>query len=191
VDLFEKRSDAELLAQARHKPGAFVAFYRRHERLVLRNLLWRCRDGELAADLAAETFAVIFEIAERFDPERAGGTSAVPWLLGIARYTWLASIRHGVVVEDARRRLGYEPLVLDDEDLARVDALASIDPSLDESLDALPHDLREAVVARFVDERDYGEIAAALGCSELVVRKRVSRGLSRLRAVLSPAQFDF
>jgi RNA polymerase sigma-70 factor (ECF subfamily) len=37
------------------------------------------------------------------------------------------------------------------------------------------------VKARVVDEREYAEIAAVMRCSELVVRKRVSRGLGRLR----------
>ena len=35
--------------------------------------------------------------------------------------------------------------------------------------------------ARVIDELDYDEIATALSCSELVVRKRVSRGLAQLR----------
>jgi len=35
-----------------------------------------------------------------------------------------------------------------------------------------------------VDERDYGGLARDLGCSEELVRQRVSRGLRRLRARL-------
>ena len=49
-----------------------------------------------------------------------------------------------------------------------------------QALAGLPADQREAVLARIVDERDYGEIAADLR-SESVARKRVSRGLARLR----------
>ena len=37
---------------------------------------------------------------------------------------------------------------------------------------------------RIVEERTYPEIAVELRCSEMVVRKRVSRGLSRLRRQL-------
>jgi DNA-directed RNA polymerase specialized sigma24 family protein len=44
----------------------------------------------------------------------------------------------------------------------------------------LPPGERAAVLARVVDEQDYHEIAAALGCSEDAVRTRVSRGLARL-----------
>jgi RNA polymerase sigma-70 factor, ECF subfamily len=185
MERFDRCGDAELLALTAREPEAFAAFYRRYERLVLRVLFARCRDAELTADLAAEVFARLLEAADRFDPQRTGG-SAVPWILAVARNTLLASVRRGAVADAARRRLGCEPLQLDDEALVRVEQLASLDPRLDAALDGLPPELRDAVVARVVDERDYDEIATQLGCSQLVVRKRVSRGLSRLRAALTP-----
>ena len=43
---------------------------------------------------------------------------------------------------------------------------------------------REAVIRRVVLEESYRAIAADLRCSEPVVRKRVSRGLARLRESL-------
>jgi RNA polymerase sigma factor (sigma-70 family) len=187
MDFLERCTDAELLARTEREPQAFAAFYRRHERLVFRYLMSRSRDPELAADLAAEVFASALEAADRFKPESSSGTSGVPWLLTIARNTLLASVRHGVVVEDARRRLRFEPLVLDDDALVRVENLASLDLPLEELLAYLPDDLRSAVVARVLEERDYEEIATQLGCSQQVVRKRVSRGLNRLRSVLLPA----
>ena len=45
----------------------------------------------------------------------------------------------------------------------------------------LPAALRDAVGARVLDERSYEEIASELRCSPAVVRKRVIRGLARLR----------
>jgi RNA polymerase sigma factor (sigma-70 family) len=180
-------TDAELLELTARDPEAFGAFYRRHERLVV-GYLMSCRpDPELAADLAAEVFATLLESADRFDPERVGGSSsAIPWILTIARNTLSTSLRRGAVADDARRRLGYDPLVLEDAELLRIEELASVDRLLTGLLDDLPPDLREAVVARVLDERDYEEIAGELSCSELVVRKRVSRGLSRLRAAVAP-----
>jgi RNA polymerase sigma-70 factor (ECF subfamily) len=185
MDFFERLTDAELLARTAREPKAFGAFYRRHERVILRFLMSRCRDTELTADLAAETFASALEAANRFDPARSG-TSAVPWLLTIARNTLLSSVRRGVVADDARRRLGCEPLALDDDALTRVELRADLDLPLEQVLSDLPDDLRDAVVARVLEERDYDEIAAQLGCSQQVVRKRVSRGLTRLRSVLLP-----
>jgi RNA polymerase sigma-70 factor (ECF subfamily) len=49
------------------------------------------------------------------------------------------------------------------------------------SLDAVQ---RDAVIRRVVLEESYRTIAADLRCSEQVVRKRVSRGLARLRGSL-------
>ena len=181
----ERCTDAELLERTARDPEAFAVFYRRHERLVYGFLMSRRRDPELAADLAAEIFATLLESADRFDPERAGGANAVPWILGIARNTLAASLRRGVVADDARRRMACEPLVVDDAELARVEALASVDPTLGGLLDELPDDLKDAVIARILEERDYPDIAAELSCSELLIRKRVSRGLSRLRGALS------
>lgn len=186
MDYFlERLNDAELLQRSAREPQAFAIFYRRHERLVLRCLMARCRDAELTADLAAETFVSALAAADGFDPARSGGTSAIPWLLTIARNTLLVSVRRGAVADDARRRLGSEPLVLDDEALERIEYLADLDlPPLEQLLESLPQDLRDAVVARIVEEREYDEIAAKLGCSQQVVRKRVSRGLTRLRSIL-------
>jgi RNA polymerase sigma-70 factor (ECF subfamily) len=178
-------SDAELLRRSAHDRQAFARFYRRHERLMVGFFMSRTGNPELAADLTAETFASVLEVSERFDSSRGGGTSAVPWMLSIARHTLSASVRRGVVADRARRRLECEPVVLDDAALSRVEEMASVDRRLTGLLDELPTDLREALVARVLEERDYGEIAAELDCSELVVRKRVSRGLLRLRAALS------
>jgi RNA polymerase sigma-70 factor (ECF subfamily) len=77
----------------------------------------------------------------------------------------------------ACRRLGMAPLELDDDDLRRVEACAGADALLD----TLPADEREAVRARVLEEQSYEEIAGRLECSQAVVRKRVSRGLARLR----------
>lgn len=184
MDLLNHLTDAELLRRTASQPRAFGAFYVRHERLVLSFLHRRSRDAELTADLTAETFAGALEGAARFDPERAGGTSAIPWLLGIAHHTLVTSIRRGVVADEARRRLGGAPLELSDEALTRIELRAELPIPLEQLLGGLSGDLRAAVIARVLEERDYGEIASQLGCSEQVVRKRVSRGLGRLRTAL-------
>ena len=137
-------ADAELLAAAHAGDGeAFAAFYRRHLAEVLAYLRRETGDRELAA----EVFAAVLLSAGRYQAQRE---SALAWVIGIARHKLLMSWRRGRVQERARRRLGLEPLVLDDLDLERVD-----------------------------------QLAAQLGCSAMVVRKRVSRGLRRLRDQLT------
>jgi RNA polymerase sigma factor (sigma-70 family) len=172
------RSDQELLAAAPADPEAFADFYRRHERSVLGYFVYWCRVPEVAADLMAETFAVAFESLGRYRPD-LGEPRA--WLFGIARNMLLRSVRRGRVENETRRRLGMQTLLLDDDALERVEALASRRSAAVDGLEGLSDVLRQAVAGRVIDQREYRELAQELECSESVVRQRVRRGLPRLR----------
>ena len=166
------------------QPETFAAFYRQHAAPLTAYFLRRTGNAEVAADLCAETFAAALEGASSFDP---GKGPAVGWLYGIARRQLVYAARKGRVENRARRRLGMERLVLSDDGIERLEALAVSDSTaraLDELLAELPAEQREAIEARVLEERDYDEIAAASGASEPVIRKRVSRALSRLRSGL-------
>jgi RNA polymerase sigma-70 factor (ECF subfamily) len=177
-------SDEELLALGARDAEAFGELYDRYEDRLLAFFRRATGQAELAADLTAEVFAVAIVSAVSF---RAELGSARAWLFGIARHELAQSWRRGRVEAQARRRLGMEPLVLSDENLERIDRLgeAGVVDSL-RLLEALPADQRAAVRARVIDGLDYSEAAEVLGCSELVVRQRVSRGLRRLRALVGP-----
>lgn len=140
---------------------------------------------ELAADLAAETFAAALAGASRY---RAEGDSARGWLFGIAGHKLADSARAGRVADEARRALGLPPRDLDDHELERAEEIADarrLAASLDLLVADLPEDQRRSVLARIVDERDYADIAAEMSCSQAVVRQRVSRGLVALREGLA------
>ncbi|HEX4344100.1 MAG TPA: sigma-70 family RNA polymerase sigma factor [Solirubrobacteraceae bacterium] len=154
----------------------FELFYERHERAVLAFFVHRTGRSELAADLAAETFARALAGRERYDPA-AGPARA--WLFGIARHLLADSLRARRVADETRRRLGMAPVALDDEALARIDELTADDALA--ALAGLPAEQQQAVRAHVLDERGYDELAAQLACSPSVVRKRVSRGLKTLR----------
>jgi len=82
----------------------------------------------------------------------------------------------------ARRRIGIRDAIEYEADvLERIEALASRSDWATRLLDSLPEDQREAIRARILGERPYDEIARELETSELVLRKRVSRGLATLR----------
>jgi RNA polymerase sigma factor (sigma-70 family) len=175
-------SDDQLLeAFAKGNADAFVTFYRRHLASIVAFFLRRTRDRELTADLTAEVFAAALLAARRY---RAGEKPALAWLYGIAAHKLADSRRRGRVEVRARKRLAMEPLVIDDEDLARIDELAASADSqarLEAAVQELPEVQRNAVLARVVEERPYAEIADQMACSEMVVRQRVSRGLNALR----------
>lgn len=177
-------SDAQLLAAiAACDERAFSVFYRRHLATIVGWCIRRTGDPDLAADLTAEVFAAVLISAARYQPT---GESASGWLIGIARNVLGHSLRNGQVDARARARLGAAPLVVEDQDIELVlELAASVDGAAGQLLAELPPDEQAAVRARVIEERDYAEIASALGCSELVVRKRVSRGLARLRAELA------
>lgn len=139
----------------------------------------RTGSAELAADLTSEVFAAVL-VACRHGHVMHEGGSAEAWLYGIARHKLIDSYRRGRVEDEARVRLGMRPVMISDASLERIEALVGETPAL-ELVSKLPAEQRDAVTARVIDERDYGEIAAELGLSEQVVRKRVSRGLARLR----------
>jgi RNA polymerase sigma factor (sigma-70 family) len=185
MDDFERLSDEELLAAAIRQPEAFGAFYRRHERAMLVFFLRRTPSAEVAADLTAEVFAAALGSARKFRP---GGKPAVSWLYGIANNKLASSRSRGRVEERARKRLSAEPLILTDDALERVEALADAQRSaavINELLDQLPNEQHDAVRLHILDGRAYDEIAGDLECSQAVVRQRVSRGLKTLRIGLS------
>jgi RNA polymerase sigma-70 factor (ECF subfamily) len=172
------QTDAELLAAAGRDPDAFVTFYDRYEQAVAGYLVRRVGSPEEAADLTAEVFAKVLAASPRYRPR---GETAAAWMFTIARNTLRTSIRRGRVDDAARRKLSAQPVHLSDETVARLTE-AEGDRWVQQLLVGLPEREREAIEQRVLRERPYAEIANALALSELVVRKRVSRGLSRLRA---------
>jgi RNA polymerase sigma factor (sigma-70 family) len=179
----DRRSDAELLLATATDPQAFAIFYRRHVPAVLAYLVGRTHRAELAADICAEVFASALESRSRYDESRGGARS---WLLSMASSRLIDAARRGAVEDRARARLGMPVLELGDSDLERIDEL--LDPHLQragELLEGLPIEQREAIRSRVIEERDYSEIAASVRCSQHVIRKRVSRGLTTMRTQLA------
>jgi RNA polymerase sigma factor (sigma-70 family) len=172
-------SDAELLLAARSHAEPFGVFYERHFAWVLSFFRRRVSGPEEAFDLAAETFAAALAAVPRFRP---GPEPAQAWLFAIARHKLSEALRRRRVEDEARRALAMQPILLDDESIAIVEAIAR-SPVI-ELLETLAPEQREAIEARHLQERGYAEIATDLRCSESVVRKRVSRGLAAMNARL-------
>ena len=157
-------SDAELL----HDHGTqFGDFYARHERRLLAYLVRRTGRGEVAADLSAEVFAAALAACRRGAPIP---DVPVAWLFAIANH-----------------KLQMRALELTRGQVSEIEGLYG-ESEVDSLVRGLSADQRQAVLAYVVDECAYSDIAAGLQCSESVVRKRVSRGLARLRLRLEEAR---
>jgi RNA polymerase sigma-70 factor (ECF subfamily) len=182
VPVTRSSSDDELLTAG--GADGFALFYRRHVDAILRYHARSTRNAEVAADLAAETFAAALEAKHRFKP---GGAPAGAWLFGIAVKKLADYQRRGYAEDRARRRLGMERIEPTDADLRRIESLAG-DVEITLLVEDLPADQRHAVTARVVNERDYAEIAEELHISSAGVRQRVSRGLASLRGRVKESQ---
>jgi RNA polymerase sigma-70 factor, ECF subfamily len=177
-------TDAELILASRDDPRAFRELYDRWAERLLVYFYRRVFDAEVAADLLAETFAVAYERRKRF---RDVGRPGASWLYGIAAKELSHWFRRQAVEQRAVRRLGIEVPRLDDESIARIEALADASShraALAEAMARMTSGEREAVELRVVDELAYAEIAACLGCTETTARQRVHRGLARLNHLM-------
>ena len=180
----DQRSDSELLTVSATEPGAFAVLYRRHAEDLLRYFARRTLDPEAAAELTAETFAQAFASRATY---RDTGTNGVAWIYGIARHQLGRFFRSGRVYRDARRRLGMPERELPPDDYERIEDLVDFAPirgAIEEALQTLREDQREALRLRVVEDLPYAEVARRLACSEQNARQRVSRGLRRLALVL-------
>jgi RNA polymerase sigma-70 factor (ECF subfamily) len=168
-------SDEELVV--RGDAEGFAALYERRCPLIRGYLRRRLgAHPDLVLDLVAETFARALERREQFDGDRG---PAVGWLIGIARHLLLDAARRGRVDDASRRRLGMERISFEQQELELLERDSASE--LERALTRLPGEQREAIEKRVLEEEPYAAIAAGIGCSEQVVRKRVSRGLATLR----------
>jgi RNA polymerase sigma-70 factor (ECF subfamily) len=177
-------TDAELILASRRDPRAFRALYDRWAERLLAYFYRRVLDAEVAADLLAETFAVAYERRGRF---RDRGEPGAAWLYGIAAKELSHWFRRQEVERRALRRLGVAVPALDDESIARIEALIDMDAhraALAGALARMSAGERSAVELRVVGELDYGEIASRLSCTPAAARVRVHRGLAHLNKLM-------
>jgi RNA polymerase sigma-70 factor, ECF subfamily len=177
-------TDAELILASCTDPTRFRELYDRLADDLLAYFFRRVMDAEVAADLLAETFAVAFEKRGRF---RDTGSPGAAWLYGIASRELSHWYRRRAVELRAVRRLEITIPVLDDESIARIEALADSSErraAMAAALTRLPAAQRTAVELRVVEELGYAEIATRLSCTEGAARTRVHRGLARLNGLM-------
>jgi RNA polymerase sigma factor (sigma-70 family) len=169
------------LKLASSHPAAFSQVYAAMASDLLAFFLRRTFDVDVAADLTAETFASAFESRNRF--RGATDAEAAGWVYGIARHQLSRYVRKGKVERKAIRRLAIQVPTVAPDDYDRMLELAGLSDLRERvavAFSSLPAEQHAALRLRVIDERPYGEVAAALGVSEQTARARVSRALSRL-----------
>jgi len=199
LKISERDLDQELVLRAQNgDQRAFELLVVKYERRIARLLSRMIRDQSEIEDVSQEAFIKAYRALPSFRGESAF-------------YTWL----YRIAINTAKNHLstlGRRPVLAteyEDEDGDSVDA-ASLVPdfhtpetelsnkqivsTVNEAVDALPEELREAITLREMDGMSYDEIAAAMDCPIGTVRSRIFRAreaiANRLRPLLKEVGKD-
>lgn len=163
-------SDAELVAAVlAGDTEAYSLLVERHQDRVVAAAYHIVSDRDAAEDLAQDAFVEGFRSLRRLrEPARVGA-----WFHGIVQrlcYKWL------------RRHSRISSVETEQFDLMPGDAPQPDEPGdLMELLAQLPEQYRQVLVARYLEELEYTEIADQLGTTVNNVRVRAHRAKIRLR----------
>jgi RNA polymerase sigma-70 factor, ECF subfamily len=154
-------------------PPSFDDAMRRHEREIMRFIIRATGDREDALDLFQETWLRAYRAYRQLD----SAEGLRPWLFRIASNLCLNRRR-----DRARRARVIADTELQEEHAGSVAPMHENTLHLKSVLNRLPNKQRQALVMRKLAGLEYGEIAAALGCSEDAARADVYLALKKIKA---------
>ncbi|MBV8904389.1 MAG: sigma-70 family RNA polymerase sigma factor [Acidobacteriia bacterium] len=163
---------------------AWEQFVREHTRHVYAICYRFTGSSAQAQDLTQEVFLRVFRTLKSF---RSAEGSLGTWLTRVTRNLLIDHYRRSRqerVTDPIEERL---PVIEEAGNVPRPDqALAGREASeiLQQALEKLSPDLREAVILRDLQEMEYREIAQALAIPEGTVKSRINRGRAELGRLL-------
>jgi RNA polymerase sigma-70 factor, ECF subfamily len=173
-------TDDELLHRLRRgDEEAFLTLYRRRQAAIYRFAVQVSGSPSAAEDIVQEVFMTLLRGDCGFNPERG---TLNGYLFGIARKQALRQMERGrvdIAIESDSDEAAAPQLAVDDDPLRDLTHRESIE-ALRRAVAALPRRYREVVALCDLEEVDYADAAAALGCPIGTVRSR----LHRARALL-------
>lgn len=178
----QDKSDAQLLRDyaERGLDAAFTEIVARYTDLVYSAALRQVESVDLAADVAQSVFVDLARKAGAVSGRLSPAASLAGWLHRGTRFAALNQLR------DLRRRAANERQAMD-QLLPNADDAdwEQLRPALDEALDCLADEDREALFLRFFQNHDFRAVGQQLGVSAAAAQKRVTRAVDRLRGILA------
>ena len=156
--------------------AAFRSLVERHLPLVLGTARRITGDN----GLAEETAQTVFILLARKASSLREGTVVSGWLYRTTCFVAQRALRN----ELRRQRREQEAAAMQTQNQS-IPPGPERAPHLDDALQQLSTKERKAVLLRFYEERSIPEVGASLGISEEAAKKRVTRGLEKLRQFFS------
>ena len=171
---FDPAKDRELLrAYTRGDERAFEGLVEKYFRMVYTLAARQTGDAYLAEEVAQTVFILLSRKAQKFSSR----SSVAGWLLRTAHFVGRDALKKRRRREEHARELA---LTLDPQIETRPQPSAR-ELLLEDALRTLlPHE-QEAILARFLERKNFREIAAMFDITELTARKRTSRALAKLQ----------
>jgi RNA polymerase sigma factor (sigma-70 family) len=171
--------DMQLLREyaSRNSEEAFATLVSRHIDLVYSAALRHVGNHHQAEEISQAVFVILARKARSLSP----GTVLAGWLFRTARLTAANYLR----TEMRRVRRENEAYMQSNPSDNTGQLLQQVAPALNEVIDSLREKERNAIVLRYLQGKNYREVAAALGGSEEAAQMRVSRALEKMRRLFA------
>ena len=172
-------TDKELVKRVQKgDKGAFDLLVLKYEQKIVNLVMRYVRDPEQALDISQEAFIKAYRALPRF----RGDSAFYTWLYRIAVNTaknYLAAQRRRPMdieldLQD-QEQYGLHAKLKDTDTPEAVSMSDEMRDALERAIEALPDDLRTAIILRELDGMSYEEIAQTMDCPVGTVRSRISR----------------
>lgn len=174
--------DRELVERARAgERAAFDLLVERYQRRLLRLVLRLLRDQAEAEDVVQETFLRAYRALPRF----RGDAAFYTWLYRIA----LNGARNTILRRRQRAAPAPSQLPAPVREIGTPESMLlskQVMQTIDAALEALPLELRTAIVLREIEGLSYEEIAQIMECPLGTVRSRIFRAREAIARRLRP-----
>ncbi len=172
-------TDKELVKRVQKgDKGAFDLLVLKYEQKIVNLVMRYVRDPEQALDISQEAFIKAYRALPRF----RGDSAFYTWLYRIAVNTaknYLAAQRRRPMdIEldlQEQEQYGLHAKLKETDTPETVSMGHELQETLERAIEALPDDLRTAIILRELDGMSYEEIAQTMDCPVGTVRSRIFR----------------